>query len=97
MKIKNEYNFETYTIDPDNDYTEIYYQWDFGDGTQTHWINNLSPYGGKVSHVYEKSGKYEIKVRARDIYNKQSPWSDSHQIQVSKEKYKIINDFIPLL
>jgi len=74
--------FQTNTSDQDNLPTEIYYQWDFGDGTQTYWLHNRPPYWGKASHSFKKPGIYGIKVRARDIYGKESPWSESFQITI---------------
>jgi hypothetical protein len=81
---KEEYIFETNTSDVDNDQTELYYMWDFGDGTQTNWLYNRAPYWGKARHTWNRPGTYFIKVKARDIYGKESNWSDALKFTVSK-------------
>lgn len=78
--------FETNTTDLDNPSNEIYYKWDFGDGTQTYWILNRPPYYGKAGHIWESSGTFSVKVKARDIYGKESDWSEPLDIVVSKSK-----------
>ena len=68
------YKFSTSAIDPDGD--DIYYLFDWGDGSNSGW---LGPYdsGKKVSeyHTWNNVGKYYVKVKAKDE-NKESGWSD---------------------
>ncbi|HEC89103.1 MAG TPA: PKD domain-containing protein, partial [Thermoplasmatales archaeon] len=77
------YTYETTTVDPDGD--EVYYLWDWGDGTNSGWIG---PYkSGEVcqaSHSWTKKGSYQVKVKAKDIYNLESEWSDPLPISMSK-------------
>jgi hypothetical protein len=81
-----EYNYSSITNDPQQD--EIYYWFDWGDGTDSGWIG---PYNsgseGKVSHIWEKNGKYHIKVKAKDIYDYESLWSDTLKINVPKNRF----------
>ena len=73
-KVGNEYNYTTSAIDLDGNY--IYYKWDWGN-EQSKW---LGPYksGEKVemTHSWNKRGNYEIRVKAKDIYGRESDWSD---------------------
>ena len=94
-RIKTEYVYETNTIDPDNDYNQIYYKWDFGDGTQSYWILNKEPYFGKILHTWKKTGNYDVRVKARDIYGCESEWSDP--LTVAMPKNKAINPLILFL
>jgi choloylglycine hydrolase len=82
--IQEQYSFRTNTSDPDNTPSEIYYKWDFGDGIQTNWILNKDPYNGKIVYNWNKKGTYLIKVKARDIYDKESEWSNPLQITITK-------------
>jgi PKD repeat protein len=74
-KINTEYTYTTYTYDPDDD--QIWYQWDWGDGEISNW---LGPYNSNVtivvSHSWEEKSSYNIKVKAKDSYEMESPWSD---------------------
>jgi hypothetical protein len=57
--------------DPENH--DVFYKVEWGDNTNTGW---LGPYnsGEEISldHQWKKQGKYEIKVKARDIYGAES-------------------------
>ena len=83
---KTEYIFKTNTTDDDNSEDELYYKWNFGDGIQTYWIHNDKKYGGMISHTWKKPGTYQIKVKARDIYGKESQWSDPLEIHIPWKK-----------
>ena len=65
-----EYTFTTSATDPDED--DIYYLFDFGDGTNSSWIES-----DRTTHVWNEEGIYAIKVKAKDIYGAESDWSDS--------------------
>ena len=55
----------------------MYYQFDWGDGTLSNWVTtNNALDEGNASHIWEKTGNYEIKARAKDIYGRESDWSD---------------------
>jgi len=73
--------------DPDGDRTMCLFDW--GDGTMSNWI--APPRIGKISaeHNYTERGSYEIKVKAMDVYGRESEWSDP--LSVSMPKNKIIN------
>ncbi|MFA5101599.1 MAG: C25 family cysteine peptidase [Candidatus Thermoplasmatota archaeon] len=69
------YTYTTSTTDLDGD--QVYYLWDWGDGTQSTW---LGPYtsGATISttHTWAKKGSYSIKVKAKDTFDAESDWSD---------------------
>jgi parallel beta-helix repeat protein len=81
-KINTPYTYSTSTTDPNGD--QVYYQWDWGDGTQSNW---LGPYnsGATVSttHTWGK-GSYSIKVKAKDSNGAESNWSDPLTITMPK-------------
>ena len=85
-KVRENYEFSTFTIDPDND--NIYYLFDWGDDIFSDWAG---PYESgeicKISHSWNKKGNYEIKVKAKDINGLQSEWSDSLEIIMPKNKF----------
>ena len=69
-----EYEYEFYVIDPDPDDYYLLVAW--GDGNSTGWIG---PYIGnvsvKLSHIWNKTGTYVIKVKVRDFCG-DSEWAE---------------------
>ena len=67
------YNFSVLSNDSD----DLFYMWDFGDGTQTDWIG---PYiSGEIcmiNHSWSNRGTFYVKALAKDEYGSQSEWSD---------------------
>jgi hypothetical protein len=97
-KIQENYSFSSSSIDPDAD--DIYYKFDWDDGTNTGWIGPHE--SGEVvnaSHIWEKKGTYSVKVKAKDIYGAESDWSDPLEISMPKTRiYKqIIEPFLNML
>jgi hypothetical protein len=85
-----EYTYTTNTSDPDDD--QVYYWFDWGDGSNSGWLGPIDSGGGiSSSHVWDSKGNYEIRVKAKDIDGAQSEWSDS--LVVSMPKSKSINNF----
>jgi len=78
------YSYSTKTIDPDNN--QVYYLFDWGDGTNTGW---KGPYNSNitisVSHSWNKPGTYEIKVKAKDTNNAESPWSPALTVNIYQQ------------
>lgn len=76
-KINTSYTYLTRTIDPDDD--QVYYWWDWGDGTNTGW---LGPYNSgetvRATHSWSNWGLYTIWVKAKDIHSIESDWSNPH-------------------
>ena len=76
------YTYSTSTTDPNGD--QVYYQWDWGDGSTPTWIG---PYASgetiNTTHTWGK-GSYSIKVKAKDIYGVESAWSDPLTISMPK-------------
>jgi len=75
------YTFSTSTTDPEGN--QIYYKWNWGDGTFSNW---LGPYdSGDVvlaRHTWTEAGTYEVRVKAQDIYSHESSWSDPKTIHI---------------
>jgi outer membrane protein assembly factor BamB len=82
------YNFTVVMCDPDAD--QFYYLWDWGDGYSTGWIG---PYDSgevvTISHTWNKSGTYQIHVKAKNPYGEQSN-SDPFDIQIVELKKSFI-------
>jgi len=88
--IKTEYTYMIdETTDPDNNEKEIYYKFDWGDGTSSRWLNRYWFEWGLMKHSWKKQGNYDVRVKAKDIYGKESEWSDS--LSVNLPKTKVIN------
>lgn len=67
------YSYTTSTTDPEGD--NIYYQFDWGDGT----TSTVGPYAsGVVATAYHQWGRpvsYQVRVRAKDVFDAWSGWS----------------------
>lgn len=93
-EIDKEYYYKTSTTDPDGDL--IYYLFDWGDETNSGWIGPLN--SGEIcniSHNWTETGNFEIKVKAKDIYDLESDWSDP--LEVTMPKKSIFNPILQLL
>ena len=79
--INIEYTFSSATTDPNGD--QIYYMFSWGDGTQSDW---LGPYtsGNTASaqHSWSDAGVYEVRVKAKDVNQAESQFSDSLSITI---------------
>jgi hypothetical protein len=95
-KINTVYTYTTSTTDPNGD--QVYYMWDWGDGTQSNW---LGPYNSGVTisttHKWTVKGSYSIKVKAKDTSGAESPWSDPLPITMPCSYNSPILQFLELL
>jgi PKD repeat protein len=70
-----EYTYTSSTSDPEGD--QIWLLFDWGDNTNSGW---LGPYTTgetcQAKHTWAEKDYYNIKVKAKDIYGKESSWSD---------------------
>jgi len=83
-KSNTKYTYSTRSTDAHSQ--EIYYLWDWGDGTNTEWIG---PYASSAlcesSHNWTEKGEYQIRVKARDATGYESDWSESLSITMPKQ------------
>ena len=80
------YDYTSSTIDPDGD--KVIYGWDWeGDMIVDEWTD-LHDSGEivEMSHSWDIEGSYEIRVKAKDTYEVESPWSDPLSISMPKNK-----------
>ena len=70
-----QYKYVTNTKDLDGD--QIYYWFDWGDGTNSGW---KGPYSSEkeahITHMWMAKGDYIVKVKSKDVYGAESLWSD---------------------
>jgi len=62
---------------------DVWYYIDWGDETNSGWIG---PYeqGEQIiiTHSFSKRGTYTVKVKAKDIYDAETQWSNEHQVKI---------------
>jgi len=91
-----EYIYSTMSTDPE--YDDIYYWFDWGDGSNSGW---LGPYSTgqpcNVEHSWDEKGNYQIKVKSRDRCYAESPWSDPLIVTMPKNKVINLNVFLQIL
>lgn len=70
------YTYTTSAANPNEN--QRFYKWSWGDGTYSDW---LGPYNAdetiEASHAWAEKGTYEVRVKAKDVYDVESNWSDS--------------------
>ena len=84
---KKDTEYLYYVLTQDYDKDQIYYLFDWGDGSDSGWLGPYdSGYALGASHKWFSNGKYNVKVKAKDIYGTETDWSDSLMVSISKGK-----------
>lgn len=79
------YAYSSSSTDPDGD--QIYYMWDWGDGSRSEWIGPFkSGESVTTTHAWNKEGVYNVRVKARDEKGKESGWSEPLRVTIGKER-----------
>jgi hypothetical protein len=80
-----ELTYTTYANDPDGD--ELYYQFDWDDGTTSEW---LGPYDSgdqaQGTKTWSKTGTFQVKVHAKDDHGAVSEWSDPLAVRIPRTR-----------
>jgi uncharacterized repeat protein (TIGR01451 family)/fimbrial isopeptide formation D2 family protein len=94
-KVETSYSYSSTAIDIDGD--QIYYLFDWGDGTNSGW---KGPYnsGDSIteSHIWNSQGTFTVKVKAKDINNVESVWSDPLSVSMPHSKI-LLHQFLQKL
>lgn len=88
------YTYTVITEDPEAD--KIKYGWDWGDETPiqwSEWYNSSEPC--TMSHMWNSIGKSNIRVKARDINNAESDWSDTLEVTIEDNTDPTLEFIIP--
>ena len=76
-----EYEYSSKTSDPNGN--QIFYLFDWNDGTDSGWIG---PYESgetcKANHIWYNNNSYKVKVKAKDIYELESGWSNPLKVVI---------------
>lgn len=82
------YTLSTNTTDPDGG--DLFYLFDWGDGTNSGWTGPVKPEKtAAASHIWIEEGDYQVKVKAKDRGGHESNWSDSHTIHISPPEFLV--------
>ncbi|MFO7677260.1 MAG: Ig-like domain-containing protein [Thermoplasmatota archaeon] len=86
-KIRDEYEYLTSCIDPE--FNDVWYLFDWGDGTDSGWIGPY-PSGEEASakHTWSLRKTYNIRVKAKDECGAESIWSDPLAVSMPKGKQR---------
>jgi subtilisin family serine protease len=91
-----EYTYTTTNTDPDGD--NLYYLFSWDDKTYSGWVGPFaSGATGNATHIWNKKGNYQIKVKARDSYGVESEWSDPLSVTMPRNKIITNRFFLQLL
>ena len=75
------YTYSTKTSDPDGDSVKYYFDW--GDGKLSEWTNlSGSSEQISVSHTWDSTGFFQVRVKARDKDEMESEWSNALLVKV---------------
>jgi len=77
------YTYSSSTTDPDGD--QLYYWFDWGDGTNSGWVGPLaSGATASASQSWSTKDTYNITVKARDTNGAESVWSDPLSVTIPR-------------
>jgi len=90
------YNYTFNATDPENE--DIYYFIDWGDGTYSNWIGPF-PSGEEITcnHTWIQKKIYQVRAKAKDIYDQEGPWGIESIPIKHISKFVIILQFIEIL
>jgi hypothetical protein len=75
------YTYSTHATDPDGN--NVYYWFDWGDGTNSGWVGSYSSGStGSASHSWSSTGTYSVKAKAKDTIGSESGWSTSLTVTI---------------
>ncbi|KYK27876.1 hypothetical protein AYK20_01970 [Thermoplasmatales archaeon SG8-52-1] len=85
------YSYEFSFSSDDEESDLIYYYIDWGDGTVSDWIG---PYdSGEIvtqMHKWNYLGIYDIRIKAKDSFGKESNWSEIHTMTIVVETSEVV-------
>ncbi len=81
-KVGRSYEYTTSTTDPDDNET-LYYDFNWGDGHTSGWIGPYAPgENATANHTWSVKADYSVKVKAKDKYGLESPWSNTTNVKM---------------
>jgi hypothetical protein len=84
-RVGSSYTYSASTTDDDGD--QIYYWFDWGDGTNTGWKGPFnSGQSTSESHIWTAQGTFSIKVKTKDSNDAEGVWSDPLPVSMPKNK-----------
>jgi hypothetical protein len=87
------YEYTAVTTDPESD--DIYYCFDWGDGTLSDWIGPVaSGQSINASKTWSERGSYAVTVKAKDVHGNQCPWSNPLPVTMPKNKNELIRTLL---
>jgi hypothetical protein len=76
--IEEEYSFSVLGMDAEGDL--VYCTWDWGDGNTTGWLGPYPPNETiMLSHQWNQTGRFDIRVKLKDWFGHESQWSTPHE------------------
>ena len=76
------YTYQAKASDPDGD--KVKYLFDWGDGQTSSTALVSSNTSASLSHSWQNSGTYVVKIRAEDEHGLQGPWSASLSVTITQ-------------
>lgn len=77
-----QYTYKTDTVDPDDN--QVFYMWDWGDGNCSSWLGPFpSGSSAQANHAWSQSGPYQIRVKAKDINELESAYSQPFILNIA--------------
>jgi len=81
--VQSSIEFSSSSVDEDGN--DIYYLFDWGDGSDSGWLGPFSSgQSASGSHIWSDAGQYSLKVKAKDSLGEQSGWSDLSSVMINE-------------
>lgn len=88
-KTGSTYLYSTLTTDIEGD--QVYYLWDWGDGTSSSWLGPFtSGVTASAQYAWNDKGTYSIRVKAKDVNGAESNWSEPLAVTMPKNHAALI-------
>lgn len=81
-KAGEQYSFNTSVI-TDQDGDNIYYLFDWDDGTDSGYLGPYNNTTGQATHVWKKDGAFQVKVKAVDMHGFEGTWSKPLNVSIT--------------
>jgi len=96
-KPETAFEYSTSTIDNEND--DVYYLFDWDDGSNSGWLGpHPSEETINTTHTWLEKGSYIVRVKARDTEGHESRWSQALHVSMPKVKeYNLLQSLFDFL
>ncbi|MDD3492826.1 MAG: PKD domain-containing protein, partial [Candidatus Thermoplasmatota archaeon] len=85
-------------LSTDDNGDDLFYRFDWGNGEESGWIGPVrSGEACSASYVWREERSYSVRVKARDVYGKESDWSPPLEVSIPFSRFPASGHYLYLL